>query len=150
MAQESQYVKYLHLFINGVYIPECYKVGEITKTIDTVDIVKAPDKGIMWKRKLQTSVYEATAIEFEMYKRKDTKEHVTIYDWVSKRDQRNVTLIETDNGADPFDLNAIVMRYDLGKCDISTQVDSGSDRTSPAAGTLRFTLNPEYIKELFV
>lgn len=149
MAQQSQYVKYLHLEINGVVIPECYKVGEITKTIDTVDIVKAPDNnGLMWKRKLQTAVVEATPIECEMYKRRDTKEQLIIYDWVKKRDQRNVRLIETDNGADPANLDNVVMVHDLGRCEMSTTVDSGSDRTAPAAGTLRFTINPEVIKEI--
>lgn len=149
MSQQSQYVKYLHLEVAGVVISECYKVGEISKTIDTVDIVKAPDNnGLMWKRKLQTAIVEATPIEFEMYKRRDTKDQNIIYDWVKKRDQRSCRLIETDNGADPTKPENIVMVHDLGKCELSTTVDSGSDRTSPSAGTLRFTINPEIIKEI--
>ena len=146
--QEAQYVVYYFLYVNNILIPECYKTGDLVRTVDTLDITKAPQNGLMWRRKLQTSIIEATPIEFEMYKRKDNLDQAVIYKWEKERNQRTCKLIETDAGANPLVALSVANTWDLGKCEISSVTDVGSDRTSAAAGVVKFTINPEYIKQL--
>lgn len=143
--QESQYVVYYHLFVDSAYISEVYKIGDLERTKDTIEIVTAPVNRSMWKRNLDTNIKLAPSIELEMYKRKDLPQQLVIYDWEQKKEMRTCKLIETDAGADPLDTSHYVNTWDLGRCQISSITDMGSDRTSPTAGIVKFTILTSYI-----
>lgn len=150
MAQEKYLVTYDHLFVDGVEIPEVIESPELSRTIDTVDVTNLAN----YRQKVATNIRSLEGLEFTFNDMKNTSSLIVprlYFDkWFTQGGERRVQIVRTDADDDPYNVNSILFKIDLGKCQLASDNKGGTSKTSPVAGTYKVTILPTAMDEVSV
>ncbi|EKR34387.1 hypothetical protein LEP1GSC096_0035 [Leptospira interrogans serovar Hebdomadis str. R499] len=140
MAQETYYASHKFVFVNGVLLKDCIKWPDFKQDVQKTEV--ANDEKYIFN--IQTGMIKLEPLEFEFNKTKaaDSAHHY-LQIWRDAKDDRQVTIIETDATADPFNPNCIVAEWDLGKCQLASLMYPGGEKAAPVAGKIVAEILPK-------
>ncbi|TGK36282.1 hypothetical protein [Leptospira andrefontaineae] len=142
MSQEKYFGSHRFVFVNGVLWEDCVKWPDFKKDMQTVEV--ANDEKYIFP--VATGMNKLEPLEFEFNRTKSPNSaHWKGEEWIAAGDERQVTVIETDATADPFDPSCFVAVFDLGKCGIGPNNYPGGEKASPTAGKYVATILPRRI-----